>query len=154
MSSCTLDTGNFTNGRMAQINNYNIQYYRFYSATFYRYSIILIFLIILVILRNAYIISEQLFGMLITPVLAYWLISFIYTYYSFKSRGPLNFDTIIWRFDKKSAPSLQTNGDSTSSSSSSSTGNVCVGASCCSFPQYVYSERENKCVLASNEEDV
>jgi hypothetical protein len=131
MSSCSLDTGNFTDGRMAQINNYNIQYYRYFSSAFYRYSIILFVLIILLILRNSYIIEDYIFGILSIPILAYFFIDIIYTYYTFKKKGPLNFDTIVWRFNKNSAPSLNNDYITSSSTTSSSTSTTCVGEACC-----------------------
>jgi hypothetical protein len=111
MSDCSLDTGNFTEGRLAQINNYNVEYYRFFTNAFYRYSIVLTGLIFFVILRNAYIITDYLFGIIAVPLLAYLMIDMLYTYYSYKSRGAYNFDTIVWKFNKKSAPSLTENQD-------------------------------------------
>lgn len=154
MSDCSLDTGNFTDGRLSQINNYNIQYYRFLNNALYRYSIMVTILIVLVILRNAYIIGEYLFGILTIPILSYWMIDMIYTYYSYRIRGPLNFDTIVWKFNKNSAPNLGTNQEIQSSSGSSvSSGQTpqpstatCTGADCCLLPMS-YDARNNVCVL-------
>jgi hypothetical protein len=110
MSECSSATGNFTQGRLTQINNYKTQSYRFLTAAMGRYSLALGILIVFVILRNAEIISGSIFALIASPVLAYLIIDMLYTFYSFKSRGPFNFDTMIWKFNKTSAPTTTPNG--------------------------------------------
>jgi hypothetical protein len=74
---------------------------------------------------------ESIFAILFSPILAYWIIDILYTFYSYMSRGTFNFDNIVWTFNKNSAPSPNVVGTSTYSTSSSSGGIMCSNASCC-----------------------
>jgi hypothetical protein len=135
MSSCTTETGNFTQDRLTQINNYQYQHYHFLSTVLTRYSFILTYLIILLILRNADVMSENIFGWLFTPVLAYLAIDMMYSFYSFSRRGPVNFDTYIWTFNKKAASGDVTamgTGTSSGGGTTAITATVqCTNAACC-----------------------
>lgn len=130
MSECSAETANFTQGRLTQINNYKTQSYRFLAAAMDRYSLVLGILIVLLILRNAQIMPDNIFAFLFAPVLAYLIIDLLYTFYSFKSRGTFNFDTISWSFNKKSAPSPNANGG-LSGGYGISNGIRCSNADCC-----------------------
>lgn len=103
MSYCSTGSGNFTNTRQTQINNYAYERYLFLSTAMTRFSYVLIYLIIILILRNAEVMPEGLFGWLFVPVLAYLALDMLYTFYSFSKRGAVNFDTYIWTFNKKAA---------------------------------------------------
>jgi hypothetical protein len=129
MSNCSAETGNFTEGRQTQINNRNNQAYLFATTAMTRYSYILGVLIVLLILRNAEILPDVIFGWLFVPVLAYWIIDMLYTFYSFRSRGTFNFDTIVWSFNKSTAPTASTLYGANGAGSSSSA--RCVDSACC-----------------------
>jgi hypothetical protein len=131
MSDCSIGTGNFTQGRLTQINNYKTQRNRFLASAMDRYSLILFVLIILLILRNSEIMPDGIFALLFSPILAYWIIDILYTFYSYIRRGPFNFDTIVWTFNKSSAPTTTPSLSGTSTSSTSSGEVVCSNASCC-----------------------
>jgi hypothetical protein len=135
MSYCTTGSGNFTNTRLTQINNYEYERYQFLSSAFSRFSYILIYLIVLLILRNSEIMPESIFGWLFVPVLAYLGIDMLYSFYSFTKRGAVNFDTYIWTFNKSAASG---NGTGTSGGSGSSGGTSqltatvqCTNSACC-----------------------
>jgi hypothetical protein len=128
MSNCSTETGNFTDYRKAQIDHYDSQRYEFLTAAMKRYSYVLGFMIFLLILRNAGILPEFIFGWLFVPILAYLLIDMLYTFYSYKSRSPINFDTYIWTFNRNYAGSIITPYGSTDGSQL----NVrCTNSACC-----------------------
>lgn len=102
MSNCTTGSGNFTQARLTQINNYQYERYQYLASAMTRYSYFLVYLIVLLILRNSEVIPDSVFSWLFIPVLAYMFLDMLYTFYSFRSRGAVNFDTYIWTFNKKS----------------------------------------------------
>jgi hypothetical protein len=79
---------------------------------------------------------ETFFGWLFVPVLAYLGIDMLYTFYSFKKRGAINFDTYIWTFNKNAANG-QTSGMGGSGGSSGGGTNQmtatvqCTNSACC-----------------------
>lgn len=118
-----------TQYRNSQINNYNVNRYVFLTTAMNRYSLILGVLILLLVFRNADILPETIFAWIFVPILAYMIIDMLYSYYSFKRRGPVNFDTYIWTFNKKSAPSAYGSGDDSNSGGSSAAS--CTDSACC-----------------------
>lgn len=134
MSYCSTGSGNFTNSRLTQINNYEYERYQFISTAMTRFSYVLVYLIILLILRNSEVMPESIFGWLFIPVLAYLVIDMLYTFYSFSKRGAVNFDTYIWTFNKNAASG--NSGGSSGGGGGGGTGQVtatvqCTNSACC-----------------------
>jgi hypothetical protein len=149
MSECSVGSGNFTQGRLTQINNYKTQADRFLSSAMDRYSYVLVILIILLILRNSEIMPVSIFYFLFSPILAYLIIDMLYTFYSYKSRGTFNFDNIVWTFNKSSAPtttpSLSTGGGGVGGYGELS-GIKCYNGSCCGEGM-IWDSNVGKCVV-------
>lgn len=131
MSACSLQSGNFTQERLIQINNYNNQSYSFLTSVMNRYLRFLAVMIVLLILRNAEILPETIFAWIFSPFLAYVVIVMLYDFYSYKSRGPFNFDTYVWSFNKGSASSTVPYA-TTDENGYQTTSNIkCSNSSCC-----------------------
>lgn len=145
MSNCSVETGNFTQDRMAQIKNRDTQASRYLATAMDRYSYTLFFLILILILRNAEILPESIASVLIIIIVAWLIIDMLYTFYSYRSRNPLNFDTIIWSFNKSSAPTANSLYGAGGAGGSSSI--RCVDSACCAETGMRWDSGVGKCTI-------
>jgi hypothetical protein len=137
--SCTTTSGNFTQARLAQITNYEYESYQYQTTVLTHVSYVLIFLIILLILRNSEIMPESLFSWLFIPVLTYLILYILYALNSFLKRGPINFDTYIWKFKKQPASGNISTGGGTGAGAAGGGGQMnqitatvqCANSACC-----------------------
>jgi hypothetical protein len=151
MSYCTTESGNFTQSRLSQMKNYQFQRYQFLSSSMTRFSYMLTYLIILLILRNSGVMADTIFGWLFVPVFAYLCIDMLYTWYSYSRRGAINFDTYIWTFNKNNANGVVpgTSGGSSGGIGDQITATVqCTNASCCQSGM-AWDSTIGKCTLLS-----
>lgn len=148
--SCSIKTGNFTQGRTTQMNNYEFERETYVTAAMMRYSYILLYLIVVLIFRNADIFSNNVFSWLFIPVAAYLGLDMLYSFHSYSKRGPVNFDTYIWSFDKHGA-SAQTNGSivvapGAGAVAGAGAGVMCSNSACCQ-PGMLWDASIGKCTV-------
>jgi hypothetical protein len=135
--------------RLVEINNYYGQQYSEQTQIMKTVIMICIPILILAILHNREFIPTGLFSILVIVIV---VVGVIYLWrqvlYSF-SHDNMNYQEYDWYFNKKNAPSIDTNASSSKSNDPWSTaGIICVGQACCSTGN-VYDSATNKCVVGT-----